>query len=165
MAAGIVEELAERIGARLWSVNHSVLKGIAYQAAPDYDPKSGRLLHGQTKHPFVSITHITPEQMPAEESTNVSAKVIRTFTVALVADKTIVEADPGVYADCRTKLMNSLHTYRWDGVIYSVPNCSIMQALVKPASPISQAAWQNSGKFISIFDVQIETDERPGLPS
>jgi hypothetical protein len=163
MANGVLEELAEITGARLFQVGTSVTKGITFQIAPDYDVKSGRLLHGDRKYPFISISHVQAEQFKVGESTNVSAFKIRALTVAIVGDKAIVEKDPGIYTAHRDLLMSAMHTYRGNGQLTSIPNACIMQALVRPSSPIQRSAWVDSSKFVSTFDVLFETEEPTGI--
>jgi hypothetical protein len=163
MANGVVEELAEIIGARLFQVGTAVTKGIIFQIAPEHAVKAGTLLHGTRAYPFVSISHIQPEQFAIGESTNVSAKKTRVFTVAMIGDKAIVEKAPGVYSAHRDKLMSAMHTYRGNGQLTSIPNACIMHATVRPSSPIQRSAWVDAAKFVSTFDVLFETEEPTGL--
>lgn len=163
MADSVVEELAEIIGARLNQVLQPLAKCIVFQIAPDYDPKSGKLLHGTFGMPFVSISHVQPEQPDVGNSTNTSMLITRVLTVAIVADKKIVEPTPGPYTKYREQLMRAMHTYRGNGTLSSVPNACIMHATVRPSSPIQQSAWQNYAKFVSTFDVLFQTEEPTGI--
>lgn len=163
MAADVADELAEIIADRISQIGLDLVKGIVYQIAPDYDPKSGKLLRGKTGHPFVSISHVQPEQPVMAESTNVTMVITRVLTVAIVADKAIVEKDPAPFAAYRAKAIRSLHTYRGDGQIHSVPNACIMHATVRPSSPVQQTAWAQAAKFVSTFDVLFQTEEQPGV--
>lgn len=163
MAEDVVDELAEIIGARLNQLGLTLIKGIVFQIAPDYDPKSGELLHGVAMHPFVSITHVQPEQINQDVSTNTTTMKTRVFTVAIIADKAKVEVSPRSYSTYRAKAMRALHTYRATGTLESVDNSCIMHALVRPGSPIQQSAWQNMAKFVSVFDVLFQTEEPTGL--
>ena len=161
--AGVVEELAEIIGARLNALGLNPIAGIVYQIAPDYDPKSGTLLHGVAKHPFVSISHVLPEQPNFAESTNTSMMIVRVLTLAIIADKTKVEPAPDVYSHYRDRAIKALHTFRGTGTLSSISNACIMHATVRPNSPIQQSAWQNSAKFVSTFDVLFQTEEPTGI--
>jgi hypothetical protein len=163
MALGVVEELAEIIGARLFQVGLTITKGIVFQIAPDYDVKSGRLLYGARMYPFVSISHVQAEQFVVGESTNVSARKKRVFTVLMIGDKAVVEKNPAVYTSHRDRLMSAMHTYRGNGLLTAIPNACIMHATVRPSSPIQQSAWQNSAKFVSSFDVLFDTEEPTGI--
>ena len=160
MTDSIQKELATKIGARLHtSLGLTLIKGIVYQIAPDYQPDSGILLHGAQQWPFVSISAILPEQFLIEESTNVSAAIIRTLTVAIVADKAVAELNDDSYALYRQNAMRVLHTHRWTGTLTSDPNACIMHATVRPRSPIEQTAWMQYAKLVSAFDVLVQTDE------
>lgn len=163
MATEVVEELAELIGARINALGLTLMKGIVFQIAPEYDPKMGTLLHGAARYPFVSVGHYQAEQPNMEVSTNVTTFWTRIFTVAIVADKSIVFPLPGPYTGYRSKAMRALHTYRGDGTLSSIPNACIMQATVRPSSPIQQSAWAQYAKFVSTFDVAFQTEEPTGL--
>jgi hypothetical protein len=159
MTAAIVEEMAAKVAIRLATIGFSLVKGIVYQIAPDYDPKSGTLLQGVVGFPFVSISSVTAEQFIIGESTNVSAAVVRTISVALIADKAIVEKNPGVYAKYRQDAIRVCHTHRFGGSLASDVGACIFHATVRPNSPIQQASWQSYAKFVSSFDVLFQTDE------
>lgn len=163
MAEDVVDELAEIIGARLNQLGLTLIKGIVFQIAPDYDPKLGELLHGEARHPFVSITHVQPEQLGQDGSTNTTTMQTRVFTVAIIGDKAKVEAQPRKYTAYRAKAMRALHTYRANGTLDSIDNACIMHALVRASSPIQQSAWQSMAKFTSVFDVLFQTEEPTGL--
>lgn len=154
-------ELANKVAARIATVGFTLFKGIVYQKAPDYDPKQGTLLYGAVRFPFVSLSFVLPEQFIIEESTNVSAAIVRPISVAMVADKTIVEVDPDPYDKYRQDIMRIIHTYRFGGTLTSDANACIFHATVRPNSPIQQSAWQQHAKFVSSFDVLFQTDE-PG---
>lgn len=161
----VAEELVRLIGTRLNALGLNPVKGIIWQTAPEDDPKVGELLHGTAIYPFVSISHVTPEQPNTDVSTNTSMWITRTFTVAIVANKAIVQPDPGAYSNYRDKAMRSLHTYRWTGQLTAIANASIFQATIRPSSPVLQGAWQQNNKFISPFDVMIQTEEPTGILS
>jgi hypothetical protein len=162
MAEDVVDELAEKIGDRLNELGLGLIKCIVFQIAPDYDPQQGTLLHGKCGFPFVSICHLQPEQFDMGVSTETTTFVNRKFTVAIVGDKKIVEPNPTPFTTYRAKAIRKLHTHRWDGQINSIPNASIMHATVQPQSPIQQSAWANSAKFVSVFDVIVQTEEPNG---
>jgi len=163
--AGVVEELCELVGTRLNALGLTLMQGIVYQTAPEDDPKVGTLLHGRAVYPFVSISHVLPEQPNLEQSTNTSMWITRAITVALVADKAKVQPNPSAYSHYRDRAMKALHTYRWNGTLESIANACIMHATVRPNSPVMQSAWQNGTKFISPFDVLIQTEEPTGIIS
>lgn len=162
MADDVVDELAEKIGDRLSELGFGLIKCIVFQAAPDYDPKQGKLLNGVIAYPFVSVSHVQPEQFDMGVSTESTTFVNRLFTVAIVADKKIVDPNPSPFTTYRAKAIRKLHTHRWDGQITSIPNASIMHATVRPQSPIQQSAWKNDAKFVSVFDVIVQTEEPNG---
>ncbi len=155
----ISEELAEKVAARLATIGFSLMKGMIFQIAPDYDPKSGVLLAGAVGFPFVSLSYVLAEQYIIGESTNVSAAVVRPVSIAIIADKVIVERNPGIYAKYRQDAMRVCHTHRFGGALTSDPGACIFHATVRPNSPIQQSSWQGHAKFVSSFDVLFQTDE------
>jgi hypothetical protein len=159
MTDAIVEEMAAKVATRLAIIGFGLMKGIVFQIAPDYDPKAGTLLQGVVGFPFVSLSSVLAEQFIIGESTNVSAAVVRTISVALIADKAIVEKNPGVYSKYRENGMRVCHTHRFGGSLASDPGACIFHATVRPNSPIQQSSWQNHAKFVSSFDVLFQTDE------
>jgi len=159
MTDAIVKECAEKVAARLATLGFTLMKGIVWQIAPDYDPKAGELLEGAVGFPFVSLSHVLAEQFIIGESTNVSAAVVRTISVAIVADKAIAERNPSVYAKYRQDAIRKCHTHRFGGTLASDSGACIFHATVRPNSPIQQSSWQSHAKFISSFDVLFQTDE------
>jgi len=159
MTDPIIKECASKVATRLATLGFSLVKGIVYQIAPDYDPKAGDLLQGTVGFPFVSLSHVQAEQFIIGESTNVSAAIVRVISVAIIADKAIVERTPAVYAKYRQDAMRACHTHRFGGTLSSDANACIFHATVRPNSPIQQSSWQNHAKFVSSFDVLFQTDE------
>lgn len=159
MTVSITKEMAEKVAARLATIGFSLMKGIIFQIAPDYDPKAGELLDGVVGFPFVSLSSVLAEQYIIGESTNVSAAVVRTISVAIVADKAIVERNPDVYAKYRQDALRICHTHRFGGTLTTDSGACIFHATVRPNSPIQQGSWQQNAKFVSSFDVLFQTDE------
>lgn len=161
MTASIKSELAEKTADVLATLGFTLFKGIVYQAAPDYDPKNGDLLAGVAAYPFVSLCGIAAEQFIVEASTNVSAGIVRTISVALIADKAKVERTPGIdpYEKYRQDAMRVLHTNRFGGTLTTDSGACIFHATVRPGSILHRDAWQNYAKFVSSFDVLFQTDE------
>lgn len=166
MTASIQSELAQNIATALTVLGFTLFKGIVYQAAPDYDVACGELLAGTAKFPFVSLSCVQAEKFTFEESTNVSSSVSRTISVALIADKAVVGRSPGIdpYAKYRQDAMRILHTNRFGGLLTADSGASILHATVRPNSPIQQGPWQNYAKFVSSFDVIVQTDEPNTIP-
>lgn len=159
MTISIKNELCEKIATELATLGFTLMKGIVRQAAPDYDVQNGVLLQGEAKFPFVSVSGVLEESFNVAESFNSVSAVTRTITVAIVADKKIVSQDDDLYALYRQNAMRTIHTNRFRGMLTSDTNSCILQATVRPRSPIEKTAWQSYGKFISAFDVLFQTNE------
>lgn len=159
MTLSIQKELAEKIATELETLGFTLFKGIVYQKAPDYDPKKGVLLEGEARMPFISLSSVLAEQFITGESFNVSSAVLRPISVALVADKAIVERDPDPYEKYRQDAMRTIHLNRFRGVLDTDSESCLFHATVRPGSPIQQSSWQQFAKFVSSFDVMFQTDE------
>jgi len=159
MTKSISKELAEKVAVELATLGFTLFKGLVYQIAPDYRPENGSLLQGTAAFPFVSLTFVLPETFIIEESFNSSSAMNRPMSVALIADKAIVQIDPDPYAKYRQDAMRIIHMNRFRGEFTSDPNSCMFHATVRPGSPIQQSSWLQYTKFVSSFDILFRTDE------
>lgn len=159
MTDSIQKELAGKIATELTNLGFSLFKGIVYQIAPDYSPKNGELLAGASLFPFISLSCVQAESFIVGESFNVSSAINRTISVALVADKAVVQVNPDPYAKYRQDAIRSIHMNRFRGVLTTDPQSCLFHATVRPNSPIQQSSWQQYTKFVSSFDVIFQMDE------
>lgn len=158
MTESITKELAGLIATELETLGFTLFKGIIFQIAPEYTTR-GELLAGQRLFPFISISSVLAESFIMEESFNVSSAVNRPISVALIADKAVVELNPDPYVKYRQDAIRTLHLNRFRGVLVTDPNSCLFHATVRPNSPIQQSSWQQYAKFVSSFDVLFRTDE------
>lgn len=163
-AVGISEWLEEKIAEAIYSaVELAPFRGIVRQATPDYRPEFGDLLYGVRKYPFVAIASVQPEQFQQAASSSVWNAVIRPVTVALLADKAPLEKSDTMAAFrlYREEAMRVLHANRFGGSITPATGSCVFQATVRPRSAVEVSAWVNNAKWVSTFDVLVETRESP----
>jgi len=163
-AVGVTEWLEEKIAEAIHTaVGLTPFRGIVRQVTPDYRPEFGELLYGVRKYPFVAIASVQPEQFQSTVSSGVWNAVIRPVTVALLADKAPLEnsATMAAYRLYREEAMRALFGNRFGGSITPATGSCVFQAIVRPRSAIEVSAWVNNAKWVSTFDVLVETREAP----
>lgn len=160
MTESINKELGRKVALQINELGFSLIKGIVWQFTPESDG-SGDLLYGTAKKmPFVSVSSVLPEQFPETIGTNYVAKVLRTISVAIIADKAVVQlGDPDVYVKYRQDCLRKINLNRFRGTLATDPNACVFQATLRPNSPVMQSAWQQYARMISAFDIVVETRE------
>lgn len=159
MTAGIAKWIEEQIGSELNTLGMAPFKGIVRQTAPDYRPEIGVLLHGERSIPFISVSSVLAETIRVGAGSNVLATYVRPVTVALIASKSIVEKDDTLWKRYRETAMQQLLLNRFRGNITDVTGACVLQATVRPKSAVEVSAWVGQAKWVSAFDVLVETRE------
>lgn len=111
------------------------------------------------KLPFISVSSVLAETFQYGPGTNIHVPVVRPVTVALIADKIVVERDDTPWKRFRELAMQAQIYNRFRGNITGIAGACVMQATVRPKSQVELSAWVNHAKWVSAFDVLIETRE------
>ncbi|TXH46198.1 MAG: hypothetical protein E6Q97_30080 [Desulfurellales bacterium] len=156
---GVALWLEEQVAAELNTLGLPPFKGVLRQTTPDYRPEVGVVLYGTREIPFISVSSVLAETSRVGAGTNVDAMWVRPVTVVLVASKQVVEKDDSLYKRYRETAMRQLLLNRFRGNITGITGACVFQATVRPKSAVELSAWVSLGKWVSAFDVLIETRE------
>lgn len=161
-AIGIQEWLEEQVAKAIYDVAAlTPFQGIVRQTTPDYRPEYGDLLYGKRKYPFIAVASIQAEQYQPRASSTLWAAVTRTITVALIADKAPLETSGvvAIYKQYREKAIGAVYQNRFRGAITPSVGSCVLQTTVRPKAAVEPSAWTNHAKWLSAFDVMVETRE------